>query len=113
MFVQAASKLDECKDDSVKGCLAKYSSCPEIVPASSFHHGFGSAPLRPANIIYVGIDVGAALSGYAFAYGSDAVPTLQREWPGLETPASKTLTALLYDTQTWQPVAWGMQAYLK
>ncbi len=57
-----------------------------------------------------GIDFGTARSGYAFALGTDASVQLQFTWPGELIQQAKTLTALLYDTTTWRPIAWGMEA---
>jgi hypothetical protein len=59
-----------------------------------------------------GIDFGTARSGYAFALGTDQqVVQVQLSWPGELIQQAKTLTALLYDTTTWRPIAWGMEAY--
>ena len=43
--------------------------------------------------------------------GTDQVVQLQLGWPGELIQRPKTITALLYDTTTWRPVAWGMEAY--
>jgi hypothetical protein len=66
----------------------------------------GSPPWRPA-----GIDFGAARSGYGFALGTDQVVQLKYSWPGELIQQAKTLTSLLYDTATWRPIAWGIEAY--
>ena len=58
-----------------------------------------------------GIDFGTARSGYAFAVGTEPAVQLQFSWPGELIQQAKTLTALLYDTVTWRPIAWGMEAY--
>jgi hypothetical protein len=50
-------------------------------------------------------------SSYAFALGTDQVVQHQFSWPGEPIQQAKTLTALLYDTTTWRPIAWGMEAY--
>lgn len=71
------------------------------------------APLRPANVLYVGIDFGTSRSGYAFAYGADSPPQLQFVWPGESVQQAKTVTALLYDKRTWDPIAWGMEANIQ
>ncbi len=36
---------------------------------------------------------------------------LQYKWPGEPVAQAKTMTALLYDKRSWQPIAWGMEAY--
>lgn len=73
----------------------------------------GPAPLRPANVIYVGIDFGTSRSGYAYAYGADSKPALQFTWPGETIQQAKTVTAILYDRRTWDPIAWGMEASIQ
>lgn len=79
----------------------------------------GSKPnTTPAHISHIlchccnaGIDFGTARSGYAFAMGWNAAVQLQYKWPGEPVAQAKTMTALLYDKRTWQPIAWGMEAY--
>jgi hypothetical protein len=39
------------------------------------------------------------------------VTCLQFDWPGELVQQAKTITALLYDKNTWTPIAWGMEAY--
>jgi hypothetical protein len=70
-------------------------------------------PQKQKDIIYVGVDFGTSRSGYAFAHGSDSAPQLQFSWPGESVQAAKTLTSLLYDKSTWEPISWGMEAYSK
>ncbi len=77
---------------------------------------FAVQPAHPGEVaqtagtfLCVGIDLGTARSGYAFAYGALNQPQLQFSWPGEATQQAKTLTALLYD-RAWQPIAWGMDA---
>jgi hypothetical protein len=36
---------------------------------------------------------------------------MQFSWPGELIQQSTTLNALLYETATWRPIAWGMEAY--
>ena len=43
--------------------------------------------------------------------GTEPAVQLQFSWPGELIQQAKTLTALLYDTVTWRPIAWGMEAY--
>jgi hypothetical protein len=62
------------------------------------------------DVIYIGIDFGTTHSGFAYAYGSSGRPRLQQHWPGEELPQAKTLSALLYATSTYLPVAWGAEA---
>jgi hypothetical protein len=52
-----------------------------------------------------GIDVGNSSSGFAVALTSDSAALLWFSWPGEFAQQPKTLTALLYDTATWKPVA--------
>jgi hypothetical protein len=90
--------------------------CPAFLPAScpwrqqlllgAGRQQPGPPPRQPA-----GIDFGAARSGYAFALGTDQVVGLQYSWPGELIQQPTNLTALLYDTATWRPIAWGMEAY--
>jgi hypothetical protein len=68
-------------------------------------------PSKSKECIYVGIDFGTSRSGYAFAYGADSAPQLHFNWPGETVQQAKTLTALLYDVNSWEPLAWGMEAY--
>lgn len=43
--------------------------------------------------------------------GWNSTVQLQYNWPGEQVAQAKTMTALLYETNTWKPVAWGMEAY--
>ncbi len=70
-----------------------------------------ASPSKAKECIYVGIDFGTSRSGYAFAFGADSAPQLHFSWPGETVQQAKTLTALLYDVKTWEPLAWGMEAY--
>ena len=60
---------------------------------------------------FVGIDFGTSGTGYAFTPTPGADVRTVEVWPGQLKPYCKTLTAVLYDKQTWQPVAFGWEAY--
>ena len=83
---------------------------PQGAPCAYGVHSIAPAPsVTAAASLCVGIDLGTARSGWAFAYGPHNAPLLNFNWPGETTQQAKTLTALLY--HGWQPVAWGADAY--
>jgi hypothetical protein len=59
-----------------------------------------------------GIELGYQGCRYGFSHAKDPSVKLQPHWPGEEQDGRHygSIIALLYDTTTWRPVAWGRLA---
>lgn len=115
---EVSSDIERLKlsDQDVIQVIAEASGSPPPLPDIQQQTALQSPSREPEitpldeNVICIGIDFGTTHSGFAYAYGSSGRPRLQQQWPGEELPQAKTLSALLYATSTYLPVAWGAEA---